>query len=302
MRSRPLPPDLDNRCFTTAQAYAAGVSRDALRGPTVRRLHTGVYVDNDQVLDVRTEVAAARLALPARTLVTGVTALWCLGVEIGMPRPLHFVTSHPHQVRRPGLQVLRTRRLPRSRGGVVCAEHAFATAARRLDLVDLVAAGDWLVRRRLTTPERLGAYTQAYRGAGAAFARRAAAMVHRRVDSPRETQLRLCLVLAGLPEPECNVTLGTDDRPIGKVDLLLEAYKVILEYEGDHHRTDRWQWNVDIGRVEEFTAEGYRVIRVTAAHLRQPRVLVSRVHAALVAGGYNGPAPVFSTEWSGLFE
>lgn len=72
------------------------------------------------------------------------------------------------------------------------------------------------------------------------------------------------------------------------MDLLLEAYKLILEYEGDHHRTGTWQWNVDIGRVEEFTAEGYRVLRVTAAHLRQPRVLINRIPAALVIGGYAG--------------
>jgi hypothetical protein len=110
------------------------------------------------------------------------------------------------------------------------------------------------------------------------------------------------MVLAGLPEPRCNITLGTEDRPIGRVDLLLEAYRVILEYEGDHHRTDKWQWNVDISRVEEFTAEGYRVLRVTAAHLQQPRALLKRAHAALVAGGYDGPEPVFTAEWSALFE
>ena len=97
-----------------------------------------------------------------------------------------------------------------------------------------------------------------------ALARRAAGLVRARVDSPGETKLRLCLVLAGLPEPRCNITLGTDDGPIG--------------------------------------TEGYRVLRVTAAHLRQPRTLVKRVHAALVAGGYRGPEPVFTAEWSALFE
>jgi hypothetical protein len=43
-------------------------------------------------------------------------------------------------------------------------------------------------------------------------------MVRARIDSPGETRLRLCLVLAGLPEPCCNITLGTDNRPIGRVD------------------------------------------------------------------------------------
>ena len=35
---------------------------------------------------------------------------------------------------------------------------------------------------------------------------------------------------------------------------------------------------------------------------RQPRVLLRRVHAALIAGGYTGPAPAFTPEWSSLFE
>jgi hypothetical protein len=301
MRSRPLPASLAGS-FTTAAAYAAGVSRESLRGPRVRRLHSGVYVARDAVLDLVAEIRAARLVLPPHTLVTGVTALWCFGVEVASPRPLQFLTTHPHQVRRPGLQVSRTDRLPPARGLLVCPEHAFAVAARRLDLLQLVTAGDWLVRRSRTTPARLTAYARSYRGAGAPRARRAAALVRERVDSPRETALRLCLVLAGLPEPECNVTLGTEDRPIGRVDLLLELYKLILEYEGDQHRTDRWQWNIDIGRVEEFSAEGYRVLRVTAEHMRRPRALVLRVHAALVAGGYRGPAPTFSAEWSELFE
>ncbi len=302
MRPRPLPASLTDGSFTTADAYAVGVGRKVLRGPAVRRLHVGVYVGRDQVLGVRDEVAAARLALPARTLVTGVTALWCFGVEVGTPRPLQFVTDHPHQVRRPGLLVSRTGLLPPSRGRSVVAEQAFAVAARRLDLLELVTAGDWLVRLRLTTPDRLVAYSHGYRGAGAALARRAAVLVRQRVDSPGESRLRLGLVLAGLPEPQGNVTLGTDTRPIGRVDLLLEEYRLILEYEGDQHRTDKWQWNVDISWVEELSAEGYRVLRVTAQHMRQPRVLVRRVHAALVAGGYSGPAPVFTAEWSTLFE
>ena len=181
-------------------------------------------------------------------------------------------------------------------------QHAFAVAAKRLSLLELVTAGDWLVRRKCTTPARLVAYLRGYRGDGVALARRAAALVRDRVDSPRETKLRLCLMLAGLPEPECNPTLGTKDYPIGRVDLLLEAYKLILEYEGDQYRTDKGQWNTDIYRVEELSAEGYRVLRVTAEHMHRPRILVHRVHAALVKAGYDGPAPVFSAEWSALSE
>lgn len=122
----------------------------------------------------------------------------------------------------------RTGRLPPARGLSVSPEHAFAAAAKHLNLLEMVTAGDWLVRRKRSTPARLIDYLRGYRGAGVAVARRAAALVRERVDSPRESKLRLCLVLAGLPEPEGNPLLGTKDHPIGRVDLLLEAYKLIL--------------------------------------------------------------------------
>ena len=49
------------------------------------------------------------------------------------------------------------------------------------------------------------------------------------------------------------VGLSCDDQgPMGRVDLVYLAYKLIIEYEGDQHRTDRHQWNADIDRHEEF--------------------------------------------------
>ena len=82
---------------------------------------------------------------------------------------------------------------------------------------------------------------------------------------------------------------------------MCEAYKLVLEYEGEQHRTDKAQWNIDIGRYEEFGGEGWTVIRVTSARLRRRRSLVLRVDAALRKGGYSGPAPVFTEEWRRLF-
>jgi hypothetical protein len=58
------------------------------------------------------------------------------------------------------------------------------------------------------------------------------------------------LILAGLPMPECNLIIGDDQRPMGRVNLVYLAYKLINEYEGDQHRTDRGQWNGDIDRQE----------------------------------------------------
>jgi hypothetical protein len=114
--------------------------------------------------------------------------------------------------------------------------------------------------------------------------------------------LRLCLVLAGLPEPACNVVLGDAEFPIGRVDLAYLHWKVIIEYEGDQHRTDARQWNIDINRQEQFTAAGWTVIRVTAEAMRRPRSVVRRVLGALRAAGLVVRDPRFSAEWVHLFE
>ena len=149
--------------------------------------------------DTVVRIRAALLALPAPTLATGVTALWWHGVDIGSTEPLRFVVPRPLQVRRPGLAVSRVQRLPPSLGEAVSPEHAFVTASTELDLVQLVGAGDRLVRLRRCTLDSLREYANSYGGRGASQARRAASMVRERVDSFQETRLRLCLVLTGVP-------------------------------------------------------------------------------------------------------
>jgi hypothetical protein len=111
----------------------------------------------------------------------------------------------------------------------------------------------------------------------------------------------MCLVLAGLPEPECNVDLGDDSFFIATPDLAYLVHRLLLEYEGDHHRTDRSQWQKDIRRERQLRKAGFDVQRITAETLRQPRQLVEDVHALLVKAGYDGPSPVFSPDWIAHF-
>jgi hypothetical protein len=247
-------------------------------------------------MEVSEEVlVAAALKIVRHAVAVGVTTLHQHGIDIGPPTPLYLVSTNPHPVRRAGLNVARVRALPPHNGSVATAEHAFASAATRLDLLDLVTAGDWLLRSNRCHLPALRAYASGLTGRGAIASRRAAGFVRERIDSPRETMLRLCLVLAGLPTPDCNLVMGTHDHPIGRVDLVFTTFGVLVEYECDQHRTDRWQWNVDIGRYEEFTADGYLVIRVTGAAMRRAREVVCRVDAALRSRGYRGPDPPLLT-------
>lgn len=286
--------------FTTAEALRAGISRGVLDGPTVQRLLPGVHAAAG---DVRFPmlVAAARLVLPADALLTGISALRLAGAAVAPVLPLHFVTLHPHQVRRRGLRVTRVRTLPPGRNGVVSPVSALLAAATSTDLVELVVAGDHLVRTGRCSPEELRAGAEVWCGRGARAARRAALLVRERVDSPRETELRLCLLLAGLPALEPNVVLGGPDGPIGRFDLVHREMRVALEYEGDQHRTDAVQWNRDIVRHEQAAAQGWRLVRVTAARAARPRSVVVATVQAFRAAGYLGPDPVLTPEWVQLF-
>jgi very-short-patch-repair endonuclease len=54
------------------------------------------------------------------------------------------------------------------------------------------------------------------------------------------------------------------------VDFLWREARVIVEYEGDQHRTDRRQWQNDIHRVRLLEGLGWKVIRITASDLSDP--------------------------------
>jgi hypothetical protein len=302
MRPSVIPAALNGQPFRTADALALGISLKTLQGSRFRRLAKGVYVAAATGESHRIRVRGVMLTLPPSTIATGVTGLQLLGVDVGPELPMTFATTHPRPIRRRDVKVMRLKELPPHRDGIGSPEHCWLIAASTLNLLDLVTAGDWLLRRRRTTLGRLQAAVQGYNGRGIVLARTAVMLVRERVDSPRETWLRLCLVLAGLPMPECNLIIGDDRGTMGRVDLVYVAYKLIIEYEGDQHRTDRNQWNADIDRHEDFARDHWTLIRVTSERTRWPRQLVRAVYNALRANGYDGPPPEFGELWGSLFE
>jgi hypothetical protein len=99
------------------------------------------------------------LALPPGTIATGVTGLQLLGVEVGPEHPMIFASIHPRPIRRRDVRAIRVRQLPPHRDGIAAPEHCWLVAASTLNLLDLVTAGDWLIRRRRTTLARLQSTT-----------------------------------------------------------------------------------------------------------------------------------------------
>jgi hypothetical protein len=105
-------------------------------------------------------------------------------------------------------------------------------------------------------------------------------------ESPRESYLRLLLIDAGLPRPQTQIpVLGTDGIPVAYLDLGWEDQMVAVEYDGDHHRTDRRQYVKDIRRQEMLERMGWIIVRVVAED--GPTTILRRVRAALDASSAN---------------
>ncbi|MDO8384109.1 MAG: hypothetical protein Q7T17_14165 [Microbacterium sp.] len=154
----------------------------------------------------------------------------------------------------------------------------------------LVAVGDYLVsgprsygrRYPLCTMADLRAALARHRSKrGAKALTLAIGQIRRPVDSSQETFLRLGLVAHGLPEPEVQFPVMTVEG-LRHADLGYREARVLLEYQGDHHRLDRSQWLEDLRRVQLFQDAGFRPILVGANDLGPGLpALAARVRRAL---------------------
>ncbi|GAA1752859.1 hypothetical protein [Aeromicrobium alkaliterrae] len=294
------------RPFTTAQANAAGISRDVLASARYRRLFRGVHIRAGFEIDLRTWIAAASLLLPPDAAVSHTTAMRLYGFEPTAVHPLEFSTNTRHQRRIPGIVL--HRRLgslhPRDVSGfpTLGPDRTFVDVAQRISLPELVSFGDHLVHRQLTTPDDLRAYAETHHIDGVRRARRIAPLVRAGAESPQETRVRLMLRFGRLPEPEVNAEIrDADGAFIARGNLVYRAWKVVVEYDGFHHLRDRRTWQHDLRRRELLEAAGWIVIVITAADLERPASVPARAHDALTRRGYEGPAPVHSVLWQGWF-
>lgn len=123
---------------------------------------------------------------------------------------------------------------------------------------------------------------------GVTMTRAALPLLEPRTDSPMETRVRLLIVRARLPYPEVNrpVFDDYDGSWLAQPDFSYPAVKVAIEYDGDQHRTDKYQWRDDILRKEDMDDRGWRVIVLTADDVFvRPHVTVERIRNHLVRRG-----------------
>ena len=84
-----------------------------------------------------------------------------------------------------------------------------------------------------------------------------------------------------MPPADLDVEIrDASGRLLGISEFAYRERRVVVEIEGDHHRTSRAQWNRDLDKYAAYAAAGWEVVRVTSHHLRQGRA-VALVSAAL---------------------
>ncbi|WP_307829775.1 DUF559 domain-containing protein [Antrihabitans stalagmiti] len=146
---------------------------------------------------------------------------------------------------------------------------------RRLDLDSAVEAVDMMYQCTRLTRTELAEYVDARSGdRGLRQIGKVVDLSDEGAESTWETKTRLAIVREGLPQPETQLEIhDANGRFIGRADMGWRCWRVVVEYEGDHH-FDKLARNNDIERWNALEAAGWRVIRVKAKQLMFGRPLL----------------------------
>ena len=299
MKRQPLPEPLKHATFSTTTAQNLGVTKKRLRASDLDDRVWGVRTTGvPQTVEHRCRMFAARLG--SHTFFSHATA--ALLYEVPLPWALELDPKLHVSVRHPS-------RAPHANG---IAGHSLALAdtevvirrglrltspartwwdlAQQLDLFDLVAAGDHLVRKRaaVTTIDELAAFCESHRGErGFLSASAAIPLLNHGSESRPESQLRVVMVLGGLPHPLINHSIVyTEDGTVVRPDFEFTEWKTLIEYQGDYHRLTKAQWRKDMTRRSRLEAAGWTVIEINADDLKNPAELIARITATLVRHGW----------------
>ncbi|MTB87687.1 hypothetical protein H9L21_04930 [Aeromicrobium senzhongii] len=296
---RPIPESLRGRPFTTGEAAALGVTRRMLEGRRFEAIHPGrgVWAVAEESRDLRFLLRADLLVLPRDAAVSHVTGLQLHGLDIDTSLR-HWSTNTPHRrdLRSVTLHRRQAPLRPVDIDGVrvLSAHRCLVDAAIMLSHRDIVRYADALIAADQMTAEGFAHYAWTRHLPGVRRSRANLDLLRERVRSFRETDLRLLLAIAGLPEFEVNLDIfdprGTH---LGCGDLVLPRHRIVLEYDGWYHERSAAQRRKDIARREGLEAEGWLVIVVVSSDLDHPAGLIGRVWRALVSRGHSGPPPRF---------
>lgn len=274
-----LPAELLSGPFTLAQAQAQGVPRGRLLRADVERVSRSLYRPIGWDFDLESAARALSAATPG-AWISHVTAARlrcsCLPPWLADSTELHL--SKPRSVpgaRRKGVighRVIAAENEVESVDGIRISTRprTWLDMARLLPLNDLVCMGDELIRvprqalegrdTPFATLEELRALVERHPNLqGVVRARQALELMRVGADSAPESLLRLAMLDAGIPEPELQLNLRSDDPFSPSADLGFRQRRVAIQYDGAHHLAEA-QTLSDRRRNKAFETAGWTVL------------------------------------------
>jgi hypothetical protein len=272
--------------FRARDAGVVGIKVRDIRSGEFRRISRSVYVNAQVPDDLVLRAHAALLGQRDGIVISHQTAAQLWGGSVRPSAQIHLAVHGDHRIKRSEIKLHRYR-YPMDTSRVLGLPvtsplMTFAHLARDLDLIDLVALGDSLVRAGRLTPEAAVAHAQTWPGQMRHKIALASALIRSGVDSPQETRLRLLLTMAGLPEPTADIRVTAEDGTLlRRLDLGYAQCRLAVEYDGRWHLQGD-QPERDRVRKEDLQTLGWDIITVDATQLYEdPEAVVAQVHAAL---------------------
>ncbi len=155
--------------------------------------------------------------------------------------------------------------------------------AALLSLPDLTAMGDAALRRAGVAQRHLEEMVRWGGGRrGIVQARRALGLLDGRAATPGESIVRAHLRLGGVRAPQCNCDIYAGGDWLARGDMVWEAERVVVEFDGREHITEE-QRRSDARRRNLLQHAGWLMIVFTWADCRYPERMVDLVRSALAA-------------------
>jgi hypothetical protein len=277
--------------FLGSHAVAAEmVTARQLKSGLYRRLFHNVYADPALPADHRLYVLGAMLIIPHDAVIAGRSAAaWYDADFAAVTDPVLVVVPPESSWRGPrGLRIHRSAVTPHEIRTIDNAEEfvrlttpmrtawdiaALETTATAVGFLDRMVRAGHVHEESVRRMSRPGQWRNAR-------VTKTAPLVDGRSMSPPESWVRVACVRAGLPMPVPQFAVRAAGRWLGEVDLAWPEHRLIVEYEGAYH-FDELQIVKDDRRYERFVAAGWRVIRLSAADLRDMAAIVARIASAL---------------------
>lgn len=274
------------------EAVAEGVVTRKELARWYRPFFPNVHALRGHELTLHDRATGAWLWSKRRAIVTGVAASAIHGAEwVDAGTTIELIYKHTHAYPPAGI-VTRSERIADDEMCWVDGIPVTTVARTALDIGrfqprdQAIARLDALMRAAPFSIEEVLLLAKRYRGArGVKMLKEALPLVDGGAASPRETWLRLVYIDAGLPKPTTQIPIfDVDGTLLRTVAMGWEKHKVLSEYDGDQHRTNRPQYVKDMRVIPKIERLGFIVDRVIKEDRKA--AIVRRAWDAMVSRGW----------------